>query len=228
MTITTIDAEGTATMGTTASTAETTAAEDDLAKLTDNQRRRDESALAQAVASTTTGTTAQRKLTYEEKKENKKQWAVKLCLQKLEDFEKAKVFNRERIKAQPSSQQTTMPPDRKDAVTIQGDDMWPGFTMEEYVSVKGGTSPGKNRSDGYDWVKKIYGVGTATIYDFKCDVGYDGGYLHKNIPCKYISPASCYQDVWRMSYDEHNKRKSTRSKEEAKPFSPPIDKPKKS
>ena len=59
-----------------------------------------------------------------------------------------------------------MPPERKPAIIVVGNNMTPVFSVGEYVNVKGDTSqPGNNLSDGFGFVTKrtMLGVGAAAL-----------------------------------------------------------------
>lgn len=85
------------------------------------------------------------------------------------------------------------PPERKPF--IEGfDNMKPLFNIGDYVKVFADTSPGKNREEGYGFIKNVRGYGGATIVDVEYTKGHHGG-LHKDIPINHITPA-VYGSDW--------------------------------
>jgi hypothetical protein len=101
----------------------------------------------------------------------------------------------------------TTGPDQKFTILVS-DDQKPGVLVGDYVQVAKDTSPGLNRLEGYGFVKKVQGVGAATIATVKYDEVF-GGVGHSNIPFPDLTVAVFGQD-WDCEDLDSNLRKGKR------------------
>jgi hypothetical protein len=129
---------------------------------------------------------AARTLTLQERKEEEK--AVKRAratCEKKRKIAEANQRDRQIMSVQPL---LVTPPDMKPAIVLT-DDMKPAFRVGEYVRVKGDTSPGHNRPDGYAFIKQVRGHGAATLSSIQMVEVY-GGNLFRDVRMQFMTPAT--------------------------------------
>jgi hypothetical protein len=129
--------------------------------------------------------TAARTLTLKEK--NKQDKAVKKALETCAKQRVLAVANQRKRQIESAEPLKITPPDIKPAL-VKNDNMKPAFHKFEYVWVKGDTSPGHNRPDGYAFIEQVRGVGAATLSSIRMREVY-GGRLFHDVPMQSMTPA---------------------------------------
>ena len=100
---------------------------------------------------------------------------------------------------------TPVPPERKPAFTLS-EDHKPYLKVGNFVKVELSSTTKKYRPDGYGYIQKTFGVGSAAYYMIKHTPAHDGDRTHKGIPLAELAPWSPFDDV--LLEDTKRDRKS--------------------